>query len=95
MNTTGNEDLKDSVKEVKSITVQEPKTQTLKPKGFNSNKLAQERRIISARQMQKLAKEDQPIFLAIIRTNGNPQEKMTRKDKRIQRRAANLLLPTV
>ena len=52
--------------------------------------MAQARQIISARQIQKLAKEDQPIFLAIIRTNWNPQEQMTRKDKRIQRCAEKL-----
>ena len=62
----------------------------MKPKEINSNKLAQARQIISARQIQKLAKEDQPIFLAIIQTNGNPQEQMARKDKRIQRHAAKL-----
>ena len=45
---------------------------------------------MSARQIQKLAKEDHPIFLAIIRTNGNPQEQMTRKDKSVQRRVAKL-----
>ena len=40
--------------------------------------------------MQKLAKGDNPIFLAIIRTNENSPEQMTRRDKRIHRRAARL-----
>ena len=62
----------------------------MKPKENNSNQLAQARQIISARQIQKLAKEDHSIFLAIIRTNEDPQKQMTRKDKRIQRRAAKL-----
>ena len=77
MSTAINEDLKDSTNNINSITVQEPKTKTVKQKEINSNKLAQARQMISARQIQKLAKEDQPIFLAIIRTNGNPQEQMT------------------
>ena len=54
------------------------------------NQLAQARRIISARQIQQLAKENHPIFLAIVRANENPQERMNRKDKRIHRRAAKL-----
>ena len=54
------------------------------------NQLAQARRIISARQIQKLAKEDHPIFLAIVRANEDPQKQMSRKDKRIHRRAAKL-----
>ena len=54
------------------------------------NQVAQARRIISARQIQQLAKENHPIFLAIVRANENPQECMTQKDKRIHRRAAKL-----
>ena len=85
-----NEDLNEPKDKVSSVTDQEPKTKSVKPERNKSSELAQARRIISARQMQKLAKEDQPIFLAIIRTNENPQEQMTRRDKRIQRRAAKL-----
>ena len=66
MSTAINEDLKDSTNNINSITVQEPKTKTVKPKEIISNKLAYARQIISARQIQKLAREDQPIFLAII-----------------------------
>ena len=52
--------------------------------------LAQARKIISVRQIQKLAKGDNPVFLAIIRTNENSPEQMTRRDKRIHRRVARL-----
>ena len=51
MKTAIKEDLKDSVDNINSITVQEPKTKTLKQKGNNSNKLAQARQMISARQI--------------------------------------------
>ena len=40
--------------------------------------------------MQKLAKRDNPVFLAIIRTNENSPEQMTRRDTRIHRRVARL-----
>ena len=40
--------------------------------------------------MQKLAKGDNPVFLAIIRTNENSLDQMTRRDKRIHRRVARL-----
>ena len=39
------------------------------------SKLSQTRQIISARQIQKLAKDDNPVFLAIVRqTNETPQK---------------------
>ena len=36
------------------------------------------RRIIYARQMQKLAKGDNPVFLAIVRTNETPAKRKNR-----------------
>ena len=42
--------------------------------------LSQSRRLINARQMSKLAKNDQPVFLAIVRENGQvPQERKSNK----------------
>ena len=69
---------------------QDFKTNAVNKSEARVNQLAQERRIISARQIQQLAKENHPIFLAIVRANENPHERLTRKDKRIHRRAANL-----
>ena len=74
----------------KSVTDQDIKTKSVNQNEAKLSQLAQARQIISARQIQKLAKEDHPIFLAIIRANEDPQEQMTRKDKRIHRRAARL-----
>ena len=48
------------------------------------SRIEQARQIISARQIQKLAKEDHPIFLAIVRTN----ELSNKQRKRSQNRAA-------
>ena len=67
---------------------QDFKTNTVHKSEAKINQLAQARRIISARQIQQLAKENHPIFLAIVRANENPQGRMTRKDKRIHRHAA-------
>ena len=69
---------------------QDFKTDSVNKSEANFNQLAQARRIISAHPMQQLAKENHPIFLAIVQANENPQERMTRKDKRIHRRAAKL-----
>ena len=69
---------------------QDIKTKPLNKIEAKPNQLAQARGIISARQIQKLAKEDYPIFLAIERVNEDPHERMTRKDKRIHCRAAKL-----
>ena len=44
------------------------------------------RQIISARQLQKLAKNDAPVFLAIVRANEPPTNE--RKGKRSQNREA-------
>ena len=50
------------------------------------SQIEQVRQIISARQIQKLAKEDNPIFLAIVRTN----ELRNKQRKRSQKREAKL-----
>ena len=50
-------------------------------------KLSQSRQIISARQISKLAKGDNPIFLAIVRAK-NEETKMSRSKKRSSARAA-------
>ena len=54
------------------------------------NRLAQARQIIYVGQIQKLAKGDNPVFLAIIRTNETSPEQMTTRGKRIRRRVARL-----
>ena len=41
-------------------------------------------------KIQQLAKENHPIFLVIVRANEDPQERMTRKNKRIHCHAARL-----
>ena len=66
------------------------KTNAVNKSEAKFNQVAQARRIISARQIQQLAKKNHPIFLAIVRANEDPQERMTRKNKRIHRRAARL-----
>ena len=42
------------------------------------------RQIISARQLQKLAKDDSPIFLAIVRANDSPNKRYRKRGKRSQ-----------
>ena len=49
--------------------------------------LSQSRQLISARQISKLAKGDNPVFLAIIRAM-NEAPKMKRPNKRASARAA-------
>ena len=50
-------------------------------------KLSQSRQIISARQISKLAKGDNPVFLAIVRAK-NEETKMNRPRKQSAARAA-------
>ena len=69
---------------------QDFKTNAVNKSEAKINQLAQARRIISASQIQQLAKENHPIFLATVRANENPKERTTRKDKRIHRCAAKL-----
>ena len=64
--------------------------QDVKIKKNQPNKLAQARKIISAREIQKLAKENNPVFLAIVRTNEVSPKQMTRRERRNQIRAAKL-----
>ena len=86
-----NEDHGKSMHNAKSVTDQDFKTERRKVQEADKpNRLAQERQIISVRQIQKLAKGDNPVFLAIIRTNENSPDQMTRRDKRIHRRVATL-----
>ena len=59
------------------------------------SQLENARQIISARQMQKFAKNDSPIFLAIARSNDSPNKQDEKRGERSQNRAARLLLPTV
>ena len=42
------------------------------------------RQIISARQLQKLAKNDAPVFLAIVRANKPPNKRDNKRGKRSQ-----------
>ena len=71
--------------EGKSDSVNEHSTDKMKLKTINDAKkdqsfLSQSRLIITARQMNKLAKDDQPVFLAIVReVNQVPQEKKVNK----------------
>ena len=86
-----NEDRHQSVQSVTSVTNQDFKTMQGNRAANKPSSLAQARKIISVRQIQKLAKGDNPVFLAIIRTNENSLEQMTRRDKRIYRRMTRLV----
>ena len=85
-----NEDHHKSIQNVQSMTNQDVKTGQWTGEANKPNRLAQARKIISVRQIQKLAKGDNPVFLAIIRTSETSPEQMTRRDKRIHRRVARL-----
>ena len=57
---------------------------------MKQSQLSQTRRIISARRIQKLAKDDHPIFLAIVRQmNDTSQKRGKRMNKRSPHRVAN------
>ena len=51
---------------IEKIQMNEPKTHVKKRSQY-----AETRRIMSARQMQKLIKNDEPVFLAVVRTSDN------------------------
>ena len=54
------------------------------------SQMQQTRQIISGRQLQKLDKNDNPVFVAIIRqTNESPQRRGNRGNKRSPHRVAN------
>ena len=60
------------VKSVQNVSTNEEKATEMKPKELKSAtnekpSLSQSRRLITARQISKLAKGDNPIFLAIVR----------------------------
>ena len=52
------------------------------------SQLEKTRQIISARQLQKLAKDDSPVFLAIVRANDSPKKRYRKRGKRFQSCAA-------
>ena len=81
----GSTDVKAAAKNDDSVNdEQEEKAGTNKQKMNDAVKvdtpLSQSRRLITARQMSKLAKGDNPVFLAIVRpTNETPQAKKANK----------------
>ena len=54
------------IQDHKSVSDQAVKTQLTKESAQRQSQLSQARQIISAGQIQKLAKDDDPVFLAII-----------------------------
>ena len=58
--------IKTSRSVVDSVAVQDNKEGSIKRSVKKPSQLFQQRKIISARQIQKLAKNDTPIFLAIV-----------------------------
>ena len=85
-----NKDHHQSAQNAVSVTNQGFKTMQGNREANKSSSLAQAKKIISVCQIQKLAKENNLVFLAIIRTNQNSLEQMTRRDKRIHRHVARL-----
>ena len=74
---------------MESVAVEDNKEGSIKRSVENPSQLSQERKIISARQIKKLAKNDIPIFLAIVRaTNNHPQGMKIRGNKSSSNRAA-------
>ena len=70
------------------VLLKEPRNEEMKPtEQKDAMNLSQSRRIISARQMSKLAKGDHPVFLAIVRAT-NEEIKTNRPKKRSSARAA-------
>ena len=84
------EDRHQSIQNTQSVINQDFKIVQRNTEANKPNILAQARKIISVRQIQKLAKGDNLVFLAIIRTSETSPEQMTRRDKRIHRRVARL-----
>ena len=84
------EDPHQSIQTTQSMINQDFKTVQRNGEANKPNSLAQARKIIFVRQIQKLAKGDNPIFLAIIRTSETSLQQMTRQYKRIHRRVARL-----
>ena len=67
---------------VESAAVQDNKEGSIKRSVEKPSQLSQKRKIISARQIPKLSKNDTPIFLAIVRaTNYHPQGTKIRGNK--------------
>ena len=73
---------------MESVAIQDNKEGSIKRSVEKPSQLSQKRKIISARQIQKLAKNDTPIFLAIVRAmNDHPQETKIRGNKSSSNRA--------
>ena len=80
--------IKTSRSVVESVAVQDNKEGSIKRSVKKPSQLFQQRKIISARQIQILAKNDTPIFLAIVRaTNDHPQGMKIRGNKSSSNRA--------
>ena len=73
INAGEDEKLSKSRDDIVTAVNQDFKTDSVNESEAKFNRLAQARRIISARQMQQLAKENHRIFLAIVRANENPK----------------------
>ena len=74
---------------MESVAVQDNKEGSIKRSVERPSQLSQARKIISARQIQKLAKDDIPIFLAIVRaTNDHPQGMKIRGNESSSNRVA-------
>ena len=57
--------------------------------GTKRSQLAEARQIISARELQKLAKNESPVFLVVVRvTNDSPNIQCANRGKRSQNRVA-------
>ena len=81
--------IKTSRSVVESVGVQDNKEGSIKRSVEKPSQLSQKRKIISARQIQKSAKNDTPIFLAIVRAmNDHPQGTKIRGNKSSSNRAA-------
>ena len=75
--------LKTSRSNQSSDSDQAVKTQLINKSAQRQSQLSQARRIISARQIQKLAKDDNPVFLAIVQsTNETPHVRGKKGNKR-------------
>ena len=88
----GAEQKNEIVKSVQNVLTDEEKAMETKQKEVKSamnekTSLSQSRRLITTRQISKLAKGDNPVFLAIVRPV-NEAPKMKNSNKRSSARAA-------
>ena len=68
------EDHHKSIQSAQPVINQDFKTGQRNGEANKPNRLAQAREIISVRQIQKLAKGDNPVFLAVIQTSETSPE---------------------